>query len=69
MPGEALILIVCKNDKTRVFFRQIFFVIYKEIYKTHSVMISKLRKSYFMKGRKLNKAPALIQIIKACKYF
>ena len=34
MSAEALIQIVCKNDKTRVFFSQIFFVFYnKEIYK------------------------------------
>ena len=69
MSAEALIQIVRKYDETRVFFRQIFFVIYKEIYKTHSVMISKLRKSNFLKGRKLNDAPGLIQIIKVCKYF
>ena len=32
--AEALIQIVCKNDETRVFFSQIFFVFYnKEIYK------------------------------------
>ena len=30
--GEALIQIVCKNDETRVFFSQMFFVFYnKEI--------------------------------------
>ena len=34
MSVEALIQIVCKNDETRVFFSQIFFVFYnKEIYK------------------------------------
>ena len=34
MSSEALIQIVCKNDETRVFFIQIFFVFYnKEIYK------------------------------------
>ena len=34
MSAEALIQIVCKNDETRVFFSQIFFVFYnKEIYK------------------------------------
>ena len=34
MSEEALIQIVCKNDETRVFFSQIFFVFYnKEIYK------------------------------------
>ena len=33
MSTEVLIQIVCKNDRTRVFFRQIFFVFYnKEIY-------------------------------------
>ena len=34
MSPEALIQIVCKNDETRVFFSQIFFVFYnKETYK------------------------------------
>ena len=34
MSVEALIRLVCKNDKARVFFSQIFFVFYnKEIYK------------------------------------
>ena len=34
MSADALIQIVCKNDETRVFFSQIFFVFYnKEIYK------------------------------------
>ena len=33
MSAEALIQIVCKNDETRVFFSQIFFVFYKGIYK------------------------------------
>ena len=48
MSAEALIQIVCKNDEKRVFFSQIFFVFHnKEIYKTHFVMISKLRRSCF----------------------
>ena len=34
MYAETLIQIVCKNDKTRVFFSQTFFAFYnKEIYK------------------------------------
>ena len=34
MPAEALIQIICKNEETRVFISQIFFVFYnKEIHK------------------------------------
>ena len=45
MSAEALIQIVCKNDETRVFFSHFFS--YSRNLQTHSVIICKLRRSYF----------------------